>query len=68
MRKESTSKLGSVEAASEGVVTEVGSVRFDGNEGFVGEMGGRGGTANSGGGEFELGLTVELELGSDAHR
>lgn len=62
--KERTSKLGSVEATSEGVVVDVGSVRFDGNEGFVRKMGGRGGASNSG----ELGLTVEMELGSDGHR
>ena len=47
---------------------EVGSVGFDGNEGFVGKMGGLGEAADSGGGEFELGLTVELELGSDGDR
>ena len=44
-----TSKLGSVKATSESVVVEVGSVRFDGNEGFVVERG----AANSNGGEFE---------------
>jgi len=32
---------------NEGVVVEVGSVGFDGNEGFVGKMGGRGGASNS---------------------
>ena len=62
--KQRTSELGSVEATNEGVVVEVGSVGFDGNEGFVGKMRGRGGAPNSG----ELGLTVEVELGSDAHR
>jgi len=53
-----------VEATNEAVVVEVGSVGFDGNGGSVGKMGGRGGAPNSG----ELGLTVEVELGSDAHR
>ena len=53
-----------MKATNEGVVVEVGSVGFDGNEGFIGKMGGRGGASNS----DELGLTVKMELGSDAHR